>query len=182
MALGNAEQRERVTQLGALIGGTNDGEDLVDLVTPIQRVKEEFTFTKEFLNEKVFLIEAEYAFKHETIQQKIELVRTEKEDPCGEVLLLHRVLQGGIGPIRMMVLEPKSYNGVRSAKELENFLWDIENYFKAAKVQDAEKVSVATMYLCDDAKVWWNTRVVKVEGLNLPQIETWEMLKKELKT
>ena len=38
------------------------------------------------------------------------------------------------------------------------------------------------MYLCDDAKVWWKTRVAEVEGLNLPQIETWEMLKKELKT
>ena len=103
-------------------------------------------------------------------------------DLCGEFLLLRRVLQGGIGHIRMMVLEPKSYNGVRSAKELENFIWDIEKYFKAAKVQDVEKVSVATMYLCDDAKVWWKTKVVEVEGLNLPQIETWETLKKELKT
>ena len=82
----------------------------------------------------------------------------------------------------MKVPEPKAYNGVRSAKELENFLWDIENYFKAAKVQDTKKVSITTMYLCDDAKVWWKTKVVEVEGLNLPQIETWETLKKELKT
>ena len=65
---------------------------------------------------------------------------------------------------------------------MENFRWDIENYFKAAKVQDAEKVSVTTMYLYDDAKVSWKTRVPEVEGLNLPQIETWEMLKKQLKT
>ena len=82
----------------------------------------------------------------------------------------------------MKVLEPKVYNGVWSAKELEKFLWDIKNQLNAAKVQDVEKVSVATMYLCDDTKVWWKTKVVEVEGLNLPQIETWETLKKELKT
>ena len=63
----------------------------------------------------------------------------------GEFHLLRRVLEGTIGPIRMKVPEPKSYNVVRSAKELENFLWDIENYFKAANVQDGEKVSVTTM-------------------------------------
>ena len=53
----------------------------------------------------------------------------------------------------MKVPEPKAYNGVRSAKELEKFLWDIKNYLNAAKVLDVEKVSVTTMYLSDDAKV-----------------------------
>ena len=42
----------------------------------------------------------------------------------------------------MKVLELKVYNGVWSAKELEKFLWDIENFFNAAKVQGVEKVSV----------------------------------------
>ena len=55
----------------------------------------------------------------------------------GENILLCRALQGTIGHIRMKVPEPKAYNGVRSAKELEKFLWDIENYFKVAKIQDA---------------------------------------------
>ena len=71
MALGNAEQEERVTRFEALIGGTHDGEDMVDLVTPIQRVNKELTFTKELLNEKALLLEAEYASKHETTQRKI---------------------------------------------------------------------------------------------------------------
>lgn len=47
----------------------------------------------------------------------------------------------------MKVRKPKTYNGVRSAKELENFFWDVENYFKATKVSDGEKASVTTMYL-----------------------------------
>ena len=65
---------------------------------------------------------------------------------------------------------------------MENFLWDIKNYIKAVKVQDAEKLSVTTMYLCYDANVLWEKRVSEVEGLHLPHIETWGMLKKELKT
>lgn len=38
------------------------------------------------------------------------------------------------------------------------------------------------MYLSDKAKIFWRTRFDEVVSLNLPQIETWEMLKKELKT
>ena len=70
----------------------------------------------------------------------MELVCWEQENLHGAVLLLCRALQGKILLIRMKVLAPKAYNGVRSDKKLGNFLWDIENYFKAATVQDVEKV------------------------------------------
>lgn len=122
----------------ALIGGTNDEEDLVDLVTQIQRVNEKLTLAKEVLNKKKLLLEAEYASKHETVQQEMLLVRREKADLCGEVLLLRRELQGKIYPLKMRIPETKSYNGVRSAKELQNILWNVENYFKAARILDGE--------------------------------------------
>ncbi|KAH0665280.1 hypothetical protein KY290_027548 [Solanum tuberosum] len=182
MAGGNAKLQERVTRLEALIVTTDDGEDLVDLVTQIYGVNAELALVSKSLNEKFGMLEAEYAAKHEIAEMEMEVIRKEKEDLCGEVLLLRRGLQGTINPIRMKVPKPKAYNGVRSAKELENFLWDVENYFKEAKVPNSEKVSVTTMYLSDAAKVWWRTRVAEVESANLPQIETWEMLKKELKT
>ncbi|KAK4718134.1 hypothetical protein R3W88_016472 [Solanum pinnatisectum] len=85
---------------------------------------------------------ADYAAKHKMAQTEMEVIRKENEDLRGEVLLLHWA----------------------SAKELENFLWDVENYFKATKVSDGEKVSVTTMYLGNDAKVWWRTRVDEVES------------------
>ena len=68
----------------------------------------------------------------------------------------------------MKVPELKAYNGVQSAKELEKFLRDIENYDKEAKVQDSKKVSVTTIYLSHDTKFWWRTWVAEVEGSNLP--------------
>ena len=54
---------------------------------------------------------------------------------------------------KVKVLEPKHFNGARSAKDLENFVWDIEQYFKAAKVPDQEKVTITSMYFLGDAKL-----------------------------
>ena len=39
---------------------------------------------------------------------------------------------------KVKVPELKSFGDAHSAKELENFLWDIEQYFKAAHIPDGE--------------------------------------------
>ena len=62
-------------------------------------------------------------------------------------------------PQKVRVLEPKGFGGARNAKELENFLWDMEQFFKAAHVLDSEMVSITSMYLSGDAKLWWRTRM-----------------------
>ncbi|KAG8373421.1 hypothetical protein BUALT_Bualt11G0022500 [Buddleja alternifolia] len=55
------------------------------------------------------------------------------------------VVSGDGGPSsKLRVPDPKSFGGERSAKELENFLWDMETYFQVARVSDAEKVSMAS--------------------------------------
>ncbi|KAL0449464.1 UNVERIFIED_CONTAM: hypothetical protein Slati_1502800 [Sesamum latifolium] len=47
---------------------------------------------------------------------------------------------------RLRIPEPKAYGGARDAKEVENFLFDMEQYFLAANVEDeARKVSTAIM-------------------------------------
>lgn len=61
----------------------------------------ESTLTKQFLNEKVEMVEAEYEAKHVTDRSHPQ---KEKEDLCGEVLLLRWALQGTINPIKMMCL------------------------------------------------------------------------------
>lgn len=50
--------------------------------------------------------------------------------------------------------KPKVFVGERSSKELENFLWDMEQYFQVMKVSNAERMSIMTMYLVGDAKLW----------------------------
>ena len=58
---------------------------------------------------------------------------------------------------KIKVLEPMAFGCTRSAKELKNFLWDMEQYFKAAHVFAEEKVTITSMYLFGDAKLCWRT-------------------------
>ena len=50
---------------------------------------------------------------------------------------------------KVKVPEPKPFNGAISAKDLENFLWDMKPYFKAARVPEQEMVTITSMYLSD---------------------------------
>ena len=64
----------------------------------------------------------------------------------------------GVSSSKPKVPEPKCFGGARSSKELENFLWDLEQYFSVAKIGVAEHVDLTVMYLMGDAKLWWRTR------------------------
>ncbi|XP_027156075.1 uncharacterized protein LOC113756717 [Coffea eugenioides] len=79
---------------------------------------------------------------------------------------------------KVKVPEPKPYQGSRSSKDLENFLWDVEQYFKAVDVPEVEKVTIASMYLSGDAKLWW--RMMQSDPTR-PKVDTWDVLKEELK-
>ena len=102
-----------------------------------------------------------------------------------EIALLKRAMRGlpreGEMATKVKVLEPKPFNATRSAKNLENFLWDMEQYFKATRVPDQEMVTITSMYLSRDAKLWRRTHVEDDENAGKGKIESWEALKKELK-
>ncbi|RVW49989.1 hypothetical protein CK203_082283 [Vitis vinifera] len=57
----------------------------------------------------------------------------------------------------------------------------LKKFFKAAHVPDSEKVSITSLYLTSDAKLWWRTRIEGDAESGKPQITTWETLKNELK-
>ena len=85
------------------------------------------------------------------------------------------------GPSKIKVPESKQFGGTRSAKELENFFRDMEQYFKVARIPKMERVSNTRMYLEGDAKLWWWSRLQEDAEANRPTIEMWESLKRELK-
>ncbi|KAL0290293.1 UNVERIFIED_CONTAM: hypothetical protein Sangu_2579400 [Sesamum angustifolium] len=58
---------------------------------------------------------------------------------------------------------------------------DMETYFQAARIPEAEKVSINSMYLTGDAKLCWRTRLSDDASASRDKIETWDVLKKELK-
>ncbi|KAK2979457.1 hypothetical protein RJ640_015086 [Escallonia rubra] len=110
--------------------------------------------------------------KFQELQDRVELLsRAVVNTPAG----------GVEHSSRPRVPEPKSYGGARDAKELENFLFDIEQYFRAIRVDsEVTKVSMAAMYLVGDAKLWWRKKYAEIEDGSCV-INTWEILKRELK-
>lgn len=51
------------------------------------------------------------------------------------------------------VSKPKAFNNTQSANKLENFLWDIEQYFIAAHIHNGKKVVVTILYMIEDDKL-----------------------------
>ncbi|KAK3018914.1 hypothetical protein RJ639_005119 [Escallonia herrerae] len=111
--------------------------------------------------------------KFQELQDRVELLsRAVVNTPVG----------GTEHSSRPRVPEPKSYRGARDAKVLENFLFDIEQYFRAIRVDsEATKVSMAAMYLVGDAKLWWWKKYAEIEDGSYV-INPWDILKRELKS
>ena len=57
----------------------------------------------------------------------------------------------------------------------------MEQYFIAAQILVGEQVTITTLYLTGDAKLWWRTISSDNVATGRPKIERWEILKKELK-
>ena len=74
------------------------------------------------------------------------------------VVLKKVVLQGCSSgpkaPPKVRVPKPKGFIGNRNTKELENFLWDMEQFFRAAHIPDGKRVAITNMYLTGEAKLW----------------------------
>ena len=81
----------------------------------------------------------------------------------------------------MEVPKPHTFSGNRDAKELDNFLWHMDCYFKAITLMDeATKVHTATLYLNDNATLWWRRRFIDIEK-GTCTIDTWDAFKQEIK-
>ncbi|MFQ6652740.1 hypothetical protein Gotur_024462 [Gossypium turneri] len=57
------------------------------------------------------------------------------------------------------VSKPKKSMRTWSACDVDNFLWMMENYFRAKGiVDDVVKVNTASMFLTDITLLWWRVR------------------------
>ena len=82
---------------------------------------------------------------------------------------------------RVEVPKPHTFSGKRYAKELDNFLWHMERYFEAIALMDeATKVRTVTLYLTDNATLWWHQRFADIEKRTFT-LDTWDAFKREIK-
>ena len=83
---------------------------------------------------------------------------------------------------RVEVLKPQGFSGKRDAKELDNFLWHMEQYFEAiALTNEAAKVRIATLYLIDTATLWWRQRFVDMKK-DICTIDSYSMSRNSLRS
>lgn len=105
------------------------------------------------------------------------------DDLKAKIVVLERAVANG-GPThkeaaRIRVPEPKPYNGARDAKELENFLWQVEQYFKAVRRRGGHGA-------CGNHVPHGRRNAVVAPAARgdiekgLVAIDTWEDLKREL--
>lgn len=176
--------REQVSQLEVLIGSPTS-DNTMSLV--IHNEHEHISLLNSTQRDCVKDYESQFASIINEFSSFVEMVKDNFKDMETEVAVLKRALSqpsprsDRAGASKVKVPKPKCFSGARYAKELENFLWDVEQYFKATQVPEGEQVTLTSMYLSGDANLWWHTRMEDDVSTGRPQIETWETLKKELK-
>ncbi|KAL0295734.1 UNVERIFIED_CONTAM: hypothetical protein Scaly_3091000 [Sesamum calycinum] len=123
--------------------------------------------------------------KVSSLETEITVLNSELEE-CQQIGLLQRAVSnvpvvGHDAGARLRIPETKAYGGARDAKEVENFLFDMEQYFLAANVEDeARKVSTTTMYLTGDAKLCWCTKYAEIQA-NQVRLDTWALLREAIR-
>ncbi|KAF2308988.1 hypothetical protein GH714_027351 [Hevea brasiliensis] len=120
------------------------------------------------------------------LKEEVRKLSVEVKD---ELVLLKRLVAQGNGTsftltnptARVDVPKPNVFKGSRNAREIDNFLWALEQYFRALGVEeDSRKVDNAPLFLAESAMVWWRRRMMDMEK-GTCNVRTWDEFKKELK-
>lgn len=115
------------------------------------------------------------------IMEALDRLEEQVEEMRGDYLLLKKaVTSGSMGAVenpKIRTPDPKPFKGSRDARELDNFLWQMEQCFEAISLTDEKaKVRNATMYLTDTAALWWRRRHAYIEK-GICTIDTWDAFK-----
>ncbi|KAE8654205.1 hypothetical protein F3Y22_tig00117056pilonHSYRG01112 [Hibiscus syriacus] len=119
------------------------------------------------------------------LEDMIQAVRESIEGMREDLTLCKRAaVSGGANHVSTPWVEypkPQGFNGARDAKEVENYLWRMEQYFEGIGLNDeAAKVKTAALYLSDTAMLWWRRKHADIER-GACRVDTWDEFKKELK-
>ncbi|KAE8671970.1 hypothetical protein F3Y22_tig00111877pilonHSYRG00250 [Hibiscus syriacus] len=114
----------------------------------------------------------------EDLKKEIEKLKT-------EVALCKAAMAGNMMTStpkgRAKVPKPEKFKGTRSAKDVENFMWDMDQYFQAMGIEnDTEKENIAAVYLTDLALLWWRRKCAEMKR-DGTTIRTWAEFQFEFK-
>ncbi|PHT68014.1 hypothetical protein T459_27501 [Capsicum annuum] len=177
-----AQLNEDIIRVQKFIGMTNEltqTEGVIDLVTQIKALKEDLAFLRAQYDERSIELLSSCDALMSVVQDQGKVM----EDLQMEMMVLQCAVAASRktheSSSKVKIPEPKPFGSARSTKELENFLWDIDQYIIAARVTEIDKLNITTMYLTGDTKLWWCTRNTDDESDGCPKIDTWDDMKKE---
>ncbi|KAH7687940.1 PspA lactotransferrin-binding region domain-containing protein [Dioscorea alata] len=140
-----AEMNSRLAKVELAIGEQDKFEDFGQRVEELERGKDELREEMQGALDVVALEETLLG-KINGLDVKVAKLEADLKDSKEEFVLCRKAIAqapSGIPvspPSRVDVPKPKMYGGSRNAKELDNFLWSLEQYFKALSItEDAKK-------------------------------------------
>ncbi|KAK8366718.1 hypothetical protein V6Z12_A02G137800 [Gossypium hirsutum] len=104
------------------------------------------------------------AERDENLEEMMLAMKKEIEELKGELTIYKATLSNGMLSSKpkqqaMDIPKPEKFKGARSARDVDNFLWEMEQYFRAMGIEDdAIKVNTASIYFTDVALLWWRHR------------------------
>ncbi|KAG8488057.1 hypothetical protein CXB51_018328 [Gossypium anomalum] len=140
----------------------------------------------EKLNDLVNSTTEKLAERDENLEEMVLAMKKEIEELKGELMIYKVALSNGMLSSKpkqqaMDVPKPEKFKGARSARDVDNFLWKMEQYFRAMSIEDdAIKVNTDSIYFTDVALLWWRRRSTD-EKCGGNAIGTWEEFQKELR-
>lgn len=172
---------DRVVTLESSMGDIKERVEDVDdrLHDGLQSMQEQL---KEYVTDNM----KQLTGRDDAIEAMVVALKGEIAELKGELTIYKVALgNGGLAAAapkpNIDVPKPKEFKGTRSARDVDNFLWGIEQYFCAKGItEDVTKVTTAAMYLSDVALLWWRRRSTDVRRGG-SEIETWEEFRCEFK-
>ncbi|KAK5840084.1 hypothetical protein PVK06_008952 [Gossypium arboreum] len=159
---------------------------VVTLEEFVRDVKERVDDIDDKVNDGDNAIETMMVGKTDAMEAMITALKEEIAELKGELTIYKAALgNGGLAAVTptpsVHVPKPKEFKGTRSAREVDNFLWGVKQYFRANDIADyATKVITAAMYLTDIALLWWRRRSTDVRRGGT-EIGTWKEFQYEFK-
>ncbi|KAK8314289.1 hypothetical protein V6Z12_D01G162200 [Gossypium hirsutum] len=168
-----------------IVEGRTDGFDSMEEQVR-DFVLDSLDANREKITELLESTEVKLAERDEALEDMVLAMKKEMEELKGELMIYKADLSNGVLSSRpkqqaMDVPKPEKFKGARSARDVDNFLWEMKQYFRAMGIEDdATKVNTALIYITDVALLWWRRRSTD-EKRGGTAIGTWEEFQGELK-
>ena len=188
-----------VTRLEVAMVDTKEGMDLMEqsMEKVVEDLKVQIQDLQEGMHGSLVPVVSHEEFMRvldmlSSLESRVEVLTKHGEELRQEVAIYKTALPARVmathEALRVEVLKPHTFTGNRDAKELDNYLRHMERYFEAIALTNEEialtneetKIRTTTLYLTDNATLWWRRRFMEIEK-GTCTIDTWADFKREIK-